>query len=108
MAKEARSALLRYGSAVGLTALATILRLALGQLLGNTAPFVFFVMAVAVTGLPNGLGPAPPPAFAGAMIGLFIWLLPTHSLADINSTVIISVTVYLLLCIFISILIEWM
>jgi PAS domain S-box-containing protein len=108
MAKEARSALLRYGSAVGLTALATILRLALNQLLGNTAPFVFFVMAVAVTALTSGLGPALLTAFAGAVIGLFVWLLPTHSLADINSTVLTTVTVYLLLCVFISILIEWM
>jgi PAS domain S-box-containing protein len=108
MAKEGRTALLRYGSAVGLTALAAMLRWALFPVLGNTAPFAFFVMAVAVTAFYNGLGPALLTAFAGAIIGLFIWLLPSHSISDINNMALRNVIVYLLLCVFISVVIELM
>ena len=108
MAKEARSALLRYGSAVGLTALAAIIRWALFPILGNAAPFALFVMAVTVTALYNGLGPALLTAFAGALIGLFVWLLPNHSISDINNTALTNFIIYLLLCGFISVMIELM
>ncbi|MEN3330759.1 MAG: hypothetical protein V7641_124 [Blastocatellia bacterium] len=108
MVKEARSALLRYGSAVGLTALATIIRWVLNPVLNRTAPFALFVMAVTVAALYAGPGPALLVAFAGAVIGLFVWLLPTHSLTDIDKSILISVAVYLILCIFLAILIELM
>jgi PAS domain S-box-containing protein len=108
MAKEVRSALLRYGSAVGLTALATVIRWGLNPVLNKTAPFALFVMAVTVAALYAGPGPALLTAFAGALIGLFVWLLPTHSLTEVDGTILISVTVYLILCIFLSILIELM
>jgi PAS domain S-box-containing protein len=105
MAKEARSALVRYGSAVAFTALATLGRWMLNPVLGNTAPFAIFVMAVAVTALYNGLGPALLTAFAGAAIGLFAWLLPAHSS---NAIVLTTLIAYLFICVFISILMEWM
>jgi len=105
MTKEARSVLWRYGSAVGLTALATIIRWALNPALGSMAPFVVFVMAVAVTALYSGLGPALVTAFAGAVIGLFVWLLPFQSF---TSTTLTSIIAYLSVSSFIAVLIELM
>src|SRR6185295_14749838 len=105
MSKDVRSVLLRYSIAVGLTALATIIRLALNPALGYTAPFVVFVMAVAVTALYSGMGPALVTAFAGALIGFFVWLLPFHSSP---SNILASLVAYLTVCVFISFLIEMM
>jgi PAS domain S-box-containing protein len=105
MAKDVRSVLLRYGSAVGLTALATIIRWALNPVLGYTSPFAIFVMAVAVTALYCGMGPALVTAFAGAVIGFFLWLLPFHSSP---SNILITLVAYLSVCVFISFLIEMM
>jgi PAS domain S-box-containing protein len=105
MAKEARSALLRYASAVGLTALAAVIRWALNPALGYTAPFVVFLMAVAVTALYSGIGPALVTAFAGALIGLFFWLLPFHSSP---SNILANLIAYLSVSIFVASLIEMM
>src|ERR1041384_6117468 len=102
MAKEARSILLRYGSALGFTALASMVRVALNPALGDSAPFVTFVVAVAITALDCGLGPALVTTLAGAVIGLIVWVLPAHSNPFTN------IIPYLFVGVFISLLIESM
>src|SRR3982751_4061571 len=103
--KAERPAWWRYGSAVGMTGIAALLRWALSPILGSSAPFVFFVMAVTVTALSYGLGPALLTAVAGGIIALFAWVLPAHLT---YSNVLTNVIVYLLLSLFIAILIELM
>ncbi|HKQ05528.1 MAG TPA: PAS domain S-box protein [Blastocatellia bacterium] len=105
MPKAGRPAWWRYGNAVGMTGIAALLRWALSPVLGYSAPFVFFVMAVTVTALAYGLGPALLVTVAGGMIAVFAWLLPAPLS---SSNVLTNIIVYLLLCLFISILIELM
>ncbi|HEY9230806.1 MAG TPA: PAS domain S-box protein, partial [Blastocatellia bacterium] len=105
MLKERRSAWWRYGGAIVMTGIAAVLRWAFNPLLGNAAPFALFVMAVTVTALFYGLGPALLAAFVGGLIALFAWLLPGH---PPQSTVLTNSIVYLALTVFISILIELM
>src|SRR5947209_11186514 len=107
MTKEGHAAWRRYAGAIGLTALATIIRWALTPLLGSVAPFTSFVMAVAITALYNGLGPALLTTFAGALIALFVWVLPAQPRLS-TDRIITNVVVYLSLCVFVSVLIEMM
>src|SRR5581483_2639593 len=105
MPKAERPVWWRYGSAMGITGIAALLRWALSSVLGYSAPFVFFVMAVTATALVYGLGPALLVTVAGGIIALFAWVLP----APVSSSnVLTNIIVYLLLCLFISILIELM
>ncbi|HJQ23020.1 MAG TPA: PAS domain S-box protein [Blastocatellia bacterium] len=105
MLEKGRPAWWRYGSAVVLTGMATALRWAFNPLLGNAAPFALFVMAVTITALLYGLGPALLAAIAGSLVAIFVWLLPSH---PPQSTILTNVIVYLALTFFISLLIELM
>src|SRR6185436_10878310 len=88
-----------------MTGIAALLRWALNPLLGLAAPFAVFLMAVTITALSYGLGPALLTALVGGIIALFAWVLPAH---PASSNVLTNSIVYLLLSFFISTLIELM
>src|SRR5437764_1077294 len=102
-----RSALSRYGSAIILTALATLLRHSLDTVLGSKAPFAAFIVAAALTAWYGGLGPALLTTFAGLFIALYFWL-PNYSLASIDKDTLITIIPYLVICLSVSLLIDFM
>lgn|GEM_PF-4965486 len=93
---RAANALLRYGCAVLVVALAALARLSLDPLLGqDTHPYSLFYVAVAVTAWWVGLRPA---IFA-SVLGLFsgIWLIvpPRHTLAVHGLPAALEIVIYL-------------
>src|SRR5947209_5099319 len=81
MGSTTRTALLRYGGAVILTALAVVLRLLLDPLLGEHLPFITLFAAVGFVAWYGGRGPALLALLAGAL-GVTVFVLqPRYSFA---------------------------
>src|SRR5690349_3030135 len=73
---------LRYGTAVGVTLAAWLLRLSLTPLVGETAvPFITFFPAVAAAAWIGGTGPAGLTAVLSMLFSIWSFVEPVHSLA---------------------------
>jgi PAS domain S-box-containing protein len=108
MAKPAHSPLLRYGVAVGVTALAALLRWALEPVIGNDFPFITFFLGVAFSAWYGGLGPGLFATLLASFISLYGWLPPEHTLLIHDRTTAIGLFTFLLICSAISALSEAM
>ncbi|HEX8139829.1 MAG TPA: ATP-binding protein [Pyrinomonadaceae bacterium] len=84
----------RYSLALVAVLLATLLRLLLHPLLGNTAPYVTYYIAVLFTAWACGLGPALVTLFLGAAAAVYFFVSPRASLAIEGAPNIISLTLY--------------
>lgn len=73
-------AILRYGSALIAVALATAVRLTLSGLLGGRLPFTAYLIAAILVAIYSGLGPALLTVILGALIGTYLFVLPTSTL----------------------------
>ena len=105
MTRDARSVLLRYGGAVVLTGLATLLRWALGHwVIGANFPYVTFVLTAAAVAWYAGFGPAVIAACLGGLIGTSLWVTSIPG----NAGRVTSLVIYLLVSLSVSGLIEAM
>jgi PAS domain S-box-containing protein len=69
-----------YLIAIVATTVVTLLRMALHPALGDTMPFFFFPVAVAVTAFFGGLAPGLFATLLGALTGIYLFIPPTHTL----------------------------
>jgi PAS domain S-box-containing protein len=79
MSSTTRTILFHYGGAVGLTALAVVLRWLLEPLLGEHFPFVTLFTAVVFVAWYAGRGPALLSLLLGAVAGAYFFLQPRRS-----------------------------
>lgn len=77
---EERSTVRGYALALLAVALATLIRWLLDPWLGEQAPFLTYVAAVALVGLHAGIGPASAAAIGGGIIAGIWWLPPAGTL----------------------------
>src|SRR5689334_19187682 len=108
MAKQARSPLLRYGVAVGVTALAALLRWALEPVIGHDFPFITFFLGVAFSAWYGGLGPGLLATLLASLIALYRWLPPERSFLMGDKSKATGLLTFLLVCSAISVLSEAM
>lgn len=77
-----RNAWGRYAVAILMVAAAALLRLAAGLLLGPNLPLAPFYIAVAVTGVLVGTGPAIAAAWLGLLTGFALFILPWFPMSE--------------------------
>ena len=68
-----------YGSALGLTAIAFLLRWNLDFVLGNSAKLIFFMFAAALCAFLFGRGPGIVSTVVGALLGDYFFVIPRQS-----------------------------
>ena len=73
----------RYLAALGLVVGAAAIRFALDPLLGNYAPYLFFILAVLVSAVRFGQGPGVAAASTSAILGTFFFVPPRLSLVPL-------------------------
>src|ERR671939_555943 len=95
MAKQARSPLWYYVAAVGVTALAALLRWALEPIIGNDFPFITFFLSVAFSAWYGGLGPGGLATLLASPIALYRWLPPQNSFIIRDKTTAIGMFIFL-------------
>ena len=87
-------------------ALATIIRLLLSSAFGTHLPFTTYFIATILVAIYCGLGPALVGVALGAVIGSYLFILPTNALAFSETPDIFQVVVYCLLGTSLSLLIK--
>lgn len=98
--------LMRYAVAVGVVALAFLLRFAIFGQLDNRLPFAFFLSAVMFAAWYGGLGPGLLAAVSGLLLGDYFFL-PRHvSLGPLGEAERTLVTVYALTSTLVALLME--
>jgi PAS domain S-box-containing protein len=73
------SLLRRYGLAFAAVALATVLRLLLGPLVGDEAPHTIYIVAVVLAAWYGGLGPSLVALAASTLVSTYLFVLPRGS-----------------------------
>jgi Domain of unknown function (DUF4118) len=91
-----RDPLLRYGVALGITALAAILRGVLGAHFPGLVPFVTFFPAVLAVTLLAGLGPGLLATGLSAYLAWFFWLQPATELPPPATAVTLNLILFML------------
>jgi hypothetical protein len=90
-----RSPSRRYGFALLSVVMATLMRLALNPVLGDTrVPFTFYLLAVMVTAWACGLWPALLSVLLGALTATYLFIPPNYSLSISRSEDITSLVVF--------------
>jgi len=84
ISKHWRALLVRYGTAVAATLLATLLRTLLDPVLVNTAPFSAYYAAVMFTAWYAGFGPSLVALVCGAVLADYLFIEPHRSLLASN------------------------
>lgn len=77
---------------------ATVIRFALDPLLGNYAPYLFFILAVLVSAVRFGQGPGIVAATASAILGTFFFVPPRLSLAPLATHQITYLLAFCAVC----------
>ncbi|HYY56511.1 MAG TPA: ATP-binding protein [Pyrinomonadaceae bacterium] len=90
-----RSPWLRYGIAVGVVVLATLLRLLLDPMLGINIPYATYFLAVLITAWACGLGPALLALCLGALGAVYFFMPPHGSLTLTGAANIVGLILYL-------------
>ena len=85
-----------YWLAVTMVALAFLLRLAADPWLGSQSPYLLFVVAVAVTGLYAGVGPALLAGGLGTVVAYFCFVPPRYRLGFAGLSDAVGFSVYML------------
>jgi signal transduction histidine kinase len=86
----------RYALAIGVTAVAFVLRLVLDQGLADDFPFIIFYCATAVTAWYGGLGPSLTTMIIGGWLANWFFMNPRYSLSLEGSTQVAHFTAYCL------------
>jgi PAS domain S-box-containing protein len=103
MSRDPRTALLRYGFAILLTALAVLIRVPLVLVLGVGVPFILFFPAVTLSAWYGGLGPGLLATGLSTLAAAFLYIEPTSSLTLIRLADVVRLTLF----IFGGALISW-
>src|SRR5215213_3546496 len=90
-----RSPRLRYSLAVASVLLATLLRLLLNPILGDTAPYVTYYLAVLFVAWACGLGPALLALVLGAVLAVYFILPPLKTMALNDPAHVVGLALYL-------------
>jgi hypothetical protein len=93
---ELRDPILRYGVALGITALAAILRGVLGAHFPGLVPFVTFFPAVLAVTLLAGVGPGLLATGFSAYLAWFFWLQPAAELPPPSIVVTLNLILFVL------------
>ncbi len=86
--------LVRYGVAVGVVAVAFVLRWTLFGHLDNRLPFSFFLPAAMIAAWYGGMGPGLLAAAAGLLLGDFFFLPPHDAFGPLSDAERTALTVY--------------
>ncbi len=86
MSRDPRPALLRYGSAVLITALAVLIRIPLSLVLGSGVPFILFFPTVTLAAWYGGLGPGLLATGLSALAATILYIEPIYSFSITNLT----------------------
>ena len=97
---------MRYGVAVGVVALAFLLRFAIFGQLDNRLPFAFFLSAAMFAAWYGGLGPGLLAAASGLLLGDYFFLPPHHAWGPLAEAERTLVTVYALTSTLVALLME--
>ena len=106
MSRNQRSLLLRYGVAVIATILATLLRKLLDPVLGDTAPFSAYFVAIMLTAWYGGLGPSLVALVSGALLAGYLFVEPRGSLLIYDLEHQVSLGLYLFVGVVVALLSE--
>jgi PAS domain S-box-containing protein len=98
--------IVRYGAAVISVALATAIRLLLSGAFGEHLPFTTYLIATILVAIYGGLGPALVGVALGAVIGTYLFILPTNALAFSETPDIFQIVAYCVLGAGLSVLIK--
>jgi PAS domain S-box-containing protein len=101
-----QSRLIRYGTALVATLLATLLRKLLDPILENTAPFSIYYAAVMFTAWYGGLGPALLALVSGAVLADYLFIEPRVSLFASNLEHQVGLGLYLAVGVVVALLCE--
>ncbi len=104
--KRWRSRLLRYGTALVATVLATLLRQLLDPLLERSAPFSIYYAAVMFAAWYGGLGPALLALVSGALLADYLFIEPRVSLFASNLEHQVGLGIYLAVGVVVALLSE--
>jgi PAS domain S-box-containing protein len=106
ISKRWRSFLIRYGTAIAATLLATLLRELLDPVLEKTAPFSVYYAAVMFTAWCGGLGPALFALVSGAVLADYLFIEPRVSLFASNLEHQVGLGLYLAVGVVVALLCE--
>ncbi|MGO9108412.1 MAG: PAS domain S-box protein [Thermoguttaceae bacterium] len=106
ISKHWRSLLIRYGTAVVATLLATLLRKLLDPILENTAPFSAYYAAVMFTAWYGGLGPSLVALVSGAVLADRLFIEPHLSLFASNLEHQVGLGLYVAVGVVVALLCE--
>ena len=95
------SRLARYSIAIAAVAVATLIRFALGPLVGTGAPFTIYLLAVVVTASYGGFGPGLVAALLGLILGDLLFVSPA-GVMTLDSVGVIRIVSFLLIGVAIS------
>jgi PAS domain S-box-containing protein len=95
MSRDPRTALLHYGFAILLTALAVLIRIPLVLVLGVGVPFILFYPAVTLSAWYGGLGPGLLATVLSALAAAFLYIEPISSLTLTNLSDAIRLTLFI-------------
>jgi PAS domain S-box-containing protein len=98
MISGVRLLLRSYLLSLGLVVAAFILRQVIAPLVGGYAIWVAFILAVLVSAIRLGTGPAIAATVASALIGTFAFVPPAYSFAVLNIADLWNVASFLLIC----------
>lgn len=96
----------RYGVAIIVVALATVIRLLLNPYLGEHLSFITYFITTIVIAIYFGLGPSLLTVFLGAALGTYLFIRPVNRLAIAEPSGLILLIPYLVLSIGLSVLIK--
>lgn len=97
-----------YAVAVLIVAIATAVRLELLQSLGMRAPYITFYPAVTLAAVFGGLAPGLLATALAAALVSFLWIEPVGHITIESSADVLSIVVFILSCMLISIICEFM
>jgi PAS domain S-box-containing protein len=95
MSRDPRSALLRYGFAILLTALAVIIRIPLLPALGDGVPFILFYPAVTLSAWYGGLGAGLLTTGLSALAAAFLYIEPLSTLTNTHFSDVVRLTLFI-------------
>ena len=106
VSKSWRSLLVRYGTAVSTTLLATLLRMLLNPILEHKATFSAYYAAVMFTAWYSGLGPSLVAIASGAILADYFFIEPRLSLFNYNLDDQVGLGLYIAVGIVVAVLCE--
>jgi PAS domain S-box-containing protein len=104
--KARKGCVQRYGVAIILVLLATVLRFPMQSLLGDTVPFLLYFPAVLGAAWFGGFGPGIAAGILGALAAHFLWMQSDGQVASLTAAESVQLVLFLAISAFMSWLIE--